>query len=362
MAQIFTANQVNHVYVVNTQSGTKPTKSSAKGATYVGHNSEDKALYFMQRGAAGLVRTDLIDIDKIMSIKYTPAYKMNRKKNAALVTLNSEALNSGNPIVGEDYILRLSFQNPIGMSPDHEYWKQGVVHITTGTTPSIFYRKMALSLARNFSREAVKLVNIYLTTSGSQVEVTATTKEADLNGTYTGIKLVEAEQDWVLGVKQDKPIIFRINNSTITKNNIEVVWSDVHYNNGRKITGGEEPTETIVSTGAPDGGSVKNGHLAAELEYFAMGERADLYRGIGWPDNRVTECLVDPTKEYDMINIHYYYQGSNHAVQKSEKDITLLCPTTATDALGTVATAIKTAIEAIISPTPAETTEVSEED
>lgn len=360
MAQIFTSNQVNHVYVVNSLSldsdeqPVKPTKNSAKGTTYVGYNSEDKAIYFMQRGAAGLVRSDLIDIDKIMRISYTPAVKMARKKNAALITLNAAAMDSGNVFSGEDYILRIVFQNPIGMSPDHEYWKQGVVHAVSNMSSSAFYAKMAKSLAINFSREATKLLDIYLTTSGGDVEVNSDKNQA-LTGTYTGIKLVEAAQDWILGVKQDKPLKFKINNSTINGSmGTEVVWSDVVYSDGRKITGGEEATESIVTTGIPNGGTVTNGHLAAELEYFSMGERADLYRSIGWPDVRITEYLVDPSKEYDMIGIHYYYSGSNHAVQKSEKDITLLMPRTSSDStpsvLGGIAQSVRTAIEGFVNP------------
>lgn len=358
MAQIFTSNQVNHAYVVKSFStSTKPTKSSNKGTTYLGHNSVDDAIYFMQRGAAGLVRSDLIDLDKIMYVKYTPASKMARKKNAALITLNTSAVSSSNVIAGQDYILRLVFQNPIGMSPDHEYWKQGVVHAVSGMGTSAFYAKMAKSLAINMSREAVKLLNIYLTTSGSDVEVN-TDRNQSLTGTYTGIKLVEADQEWVLGVKQDKPIIFKINNSTINNGSAEVVWSDVVYSNGYKITGGVEAEESVVTTGIPNGGTVKNGHLAAELEYFSMGERADLYRGMGWPDNRNTEYLIGSNvgadEEFDMIGIHYFYNGSNHAIQKSEKDITLIIPRASTDttadSLGALATSVKNAIEALRNP------------
>lgn len=353
MANIFTANQVNHVYVVNSLVEEKPTKSSAKGTTYLG-STKNKSIYFMQRGAAGLVRTDLIDLDKIEYITYTPAAKMKRKKNAARITLNGDTV-----VAGEDYILRLVFQNPIGISPDHEYWKQGVVHATSGMNASQFYAKMAKSLAINLSREGVKLLDIYLTKSSGQVEVDAKRNQV-LSDTYTGILLVEAEQSWTLGVQQDKPIIFRINNSTIEKDKVQVVWSDVHYSNGRVITGGEEPTESINTETAPDGGSVPNGHLAAELEYFSMGERADVYRNIGWPDSRQTEYLVDPTKEYDMIGIHYSFIGNNHAVQKSEKDLTLIVPTTGGEELGTVAQSIKSAIEALLNPTA--TTSTSNEE
>lgn len=357
MARIFTSNQVNHAYVVNVFSNSsnpivKPSKASAKGTTYLGKTADNKSIYFLQRGAAGLVRTDLIDLDKIMYLKATPASEMARKKNAALITLNSAALSSGKVFSGEDYILRLTFQNPVGMSPDHVYTKVAVVHAIDNMTASAFYAKMAQSLVRNLSREAVKLLHIYLTVNGSaDVEVTSPTQT--LSGTYTGIKLVEAEQEWILGVKQDKPIIFTINNSTINNGNDDIYWVDVIYSNGEKYTGGQEMTKTIDTSNAPNGGSVPNGHLAAELEYFSMGERADLYRNVGWPDTRHTEYLVDATKEYDMINIHYFYNGSNHAVQKSEKDITLIVPRGAGDTpgnLGALASNIMTAIEGYTNP------------
>ena len=36
--------------------------------------------------------------------------------------------------------------------------------------------------------------------------------------------------------------------------------------------------------------------------------------------------MVDPTLEYNTIDIHYAYVGSNESVQKSEKDITIVVP------------------------------------
>lgn len=353
MAQIFTSNQVNHVYVATELKANngKVAKTDAVGTISVQKDAEGN-MYFMHKGHGGLTRSDLIT--NIMDIRYTPAAKMARKKNAALVTVNTTALSSGKVIAGQDYILRLTFQNPIGMSPDHEYWKHAVVHAITNMTASQFYAKMAQSLVRNLSRDAVKLLNVYLTTSGNDVEVTSPTQA--LTGTYTGIKLVEASQEWILGVKQDKPIIFKINESTINNGTSDVYWADVVYSDNRKITGGEELEASTVSSGAPDGGTVVNSHLAAELEYFAMGERADLYRGIGWPDNRITKYIVNPDHAYgyDMINIHYAYVGSNHAIQKSEKDITIIVPRASTDStpanLGALTTSIKRYIDAIVNP------------
>ena len=56
-----------------------------------------------------------------------------------------------------------------------------------------------------------------------------------------------------------------------------------------------------------------------------MGERADIYRGVGFPNNIPTKYMVDASKEYHVLDIHYAYVGSNESVQKSEKDITIVC-------------------------------------
>lgn len=367
MAQIFTSNQVNHVLVataLKTSNG-KVVKSDAVGTISVQKDAEGN-MYFMHRGKGGLTRSDLLT--NIMDVRYTPAPKMSRKMNAVYVTLNSNAVDgSGYAFAGQDYLLRLEFQNPIGMSPDHKYWKFGIVHATSNMAASAFYLAMAKSLAVNMSRDAVKLVKISVTygsNHASATEITAASNIADsstFNQTYTGIKIEEVAQEWQLGIKQSKPITFVIMESSVTNaSHNEVYWADVVYSNGKKITGGLEVSESIQNTYLPSGDTVVNSKLAAELEYFAMGERADLYRGMGWPDYRPTEYIVDPTNAYgyDMINIHYAYVGSNHAVQMSEKDLTILVPRVSTDndttdelnAIGALAESIKGYMEAILKP------------
>jgi hypothetical protein len=39
--------------------------------------------------------------------------------------------------------------------------------------------------------------------------------------------------------------------------------------------------------------------------------------------------------DYDIYDIHYAYVGSNESVQKSEKDITIAVPTSASSAFAT---------------------------
>ena len=73
------------------------------------------------------------------------------------------------------------------------------------------------------------------------------------------------------------------------------------------------------------------GKLAADYEYFFHGERGDQYRMVGWPDYIPTSYMVDTTKEYDFVQIHYAYVGPNESCQKSEKDLVFLCPRVSSD-------------------------------
>lgn len=363
---IFTANQVNQVYVLkpnstvvdNLDSSHQITKENNLGSVGVGITTDGKNIYFKHLGAGGITRSDLIAIDNIMYVKATPASKMARNLMAAKVTLNSEALVSSKPVAGQDFVLRIKFQNPIGMSPDNQYWKYGVVHAVSTTTASDFYLKMASSVAKNMSREAAQLIKVYVTYSTTKVEVTADSDISDTTAfgqTYTGILIEEVEQDWILGIKQQKPLVFTVEPTLINNGTEEVIWGDVVYSDKRKTAGGSFPENTLVSSGQPSvAGTIVNSKLMADYEYFYMGERGDQYRMVNWPDYIPTTYLVDPTWQYgyDTIAIHFAYTGANHAVQKSEKDITFIVPRASTDStasqVGAKAASILSAIQGVL--------------
>lgn len=431
MANIFTSNQVNHVLVVTaitSNSGAdKAAKNDSEGTLGI-HKDADGKLYFTHKGKGGLTRSDLIT--NIESIRVTPAKSMEKSRKNVVVTLSEDA-NDGNPIVGQDYILKLKFQNPMGMSPDHEYWKHGIVHVVSSeATPSKFYFNMAKSIALNMSREAAKMVAPYILTvttpssydsastggyaagtlieyngkiyinktaisSGSaagtwapdkwvEVDVsspkefsattaygigdvvsyggniyvfkaahsagtwnsnhvtaftaTKVTPDSTLSDTVTAMALLLKENDiteWRLGIQQEKKLTWNVAFTEVTWINNNVTYTE-KWGNSAEVKG-----DTVV-----------NSRLAAEFEYFAMGERADLYRGMGWPDNRETKYIVNDESKYgyDMINIHYSYVGSNHAIQKSEKDLTLIVERVNTDNLiGTLTQSVETRLNTLLS-------------
>ena len=152
-------------------------------------------------------------------------------------------------------------------------------------------------------------MNIYLNSAAAvdetDVPVTATTKESDLNkDDYDKIIIEEAEQPWVLGMMPQAFIPFTPQFLTITVDGEDRPWG----------------VATVVTSKK----TVPDGHLIADLEYFCMGARGDIYRGMGYPNIIKTTYLVDPSAVYDVLDIHYFYTGSNESVQKSEKTITLV--------------------------------------
>lgn len=302
----FSTNQVRQLYVAKELKSSHVLATDTAGSIAVKSDTAKNHLYFEYKGADNLMRSDLIDIKNILYAKATDADDMAHELKAVTVTLDSE-VNAGAPVAGQDYILRIAFKQYVGMSDEDQYFKYGMVHAYAGMTASDFYKKLALSLAKNFSREIVPLVKFVLTNSDSEaVPVDATTKESSLTETYTALVIDEVEQPWRLGIMEQTPVYFEVQPVPVTVNGDERIWGKV------------EDTEPA--------GTIANGKKIADLEYFCMGERGDMYRGIGYPNNIPTTYLVDPAVKYNVIDIHYAYVGSNESVQKSEKTITLVIP------------------------------------
>lgn len=315
----FSVNQVRQLYVATSLKTPHVLSSDAAGSIAVKNDTAKSHLYFEYKGADNLMRSDLIDIKNILYAKATDADDMARGLKSVTVALDSK-VNGGAPVAGQDYILRIAFRQYVGMSDEDQYFKYGMVHAYAGMDASEFYKVLAISLVKNFSREVVPLVKISIKTATATTEVTNTTKKDDLTDTYTGVVITEVEQPWRLGVMSQTPVYYTVQSVPVTVNGDERYWAT--------LTEGTS-------------GSIGNGKTIADLEYFCMGERGDVYRQVGWPHNIPTTYLVDPTKTYCVFDIHYAYIGSNESVQKSEKTITIVCATKAE--LNKIITAFNTA-------------------
>lgn len=299
----FSVNQVRQLYVATALKTPHVLASDAAGSIAVKNDTVKSHLYFEYKGADNLMRSDLIDTKNILYAKATDATAMAHGLKSVTIALDSNVIG-GAPVAGQDYILRIAFKQYVGMSDEDQYFKYGMVHAYAGMDASEFYKVLAISLAKNFSREVVPLIKIEIKTESATTEVTPTTKVADLKGTYTGVVVTEVEQPWRLGVMAQTPVYFTVQSVPVTVNGDERYWATL--------------TESTS-------GSISNGKTIADLEYFCMGERGDMYRQVGWPNNIPTTYLVDPAKAYYVFDIHYAYVGSNESVQKSEKTITIVC-------------------------------------
>lgn len=303
---VISINQVRQLYVAKALKADTAALATA-GDIVPKADTAKTTLYFQYMSPAGLVSSDKIDIKNVMSAKATSSDALAHKLIRYSVTLDGDV--SATPVAGQNYILRLAFRQYIGLSEEDQYFKYGEVIARSGMTASDFYKKMAISLAKNLENntESTPLVNIYLISAeaSTEVPVTSATKESDLTATdYNQIIIEETKQPWVLGMMPQAFIPFTPQFLTILVDGEERLWGVA-----TKVT----PTKTV-----PDG------HLMADLEYFCMGARGDIYRGMGYPNTIKTTYLVDPSAVYDVLDIHYFYTGSNESVQKSEKTITLV--------------------------------------
>ena len=166
---VYSTNQNRQLYVAaGIESSLAAIQPEAKkGYVYVG-TDKDGCKFINQNGYGGIVRSDLM--------------------KAVTIALNSN-FNSGALVAGEDYILRVNFRQMYGMSDEDIYQKYGAVHATSSMQKNAFFRAMAYSLVKNFSRLYQPLVEVGLGTAVGTAKIVArATKDASGN-----IKLYEAD-------------------------------------------------------------------------------------------------------------------------------------------------------------------------
>lgn len=319
-------NQFRNLYVM------KAYKDSESALAAVGDltlkvDTAKSNVYLVYKDTEDTITSDLISIKNLLYAKSTKAADMARKLNSQSVTLNED------PISGQDYVLNVEVRNFVALGDDSTHIKFGAVHAVKGMTKSDFYKAMAVNLAKNLSREPSPILNVLLTKNDSEASGKKDSEVAVLlNGkmqnlaalksteTYTDIIIDEVEQPWRRGVAQVEPVNFNTTCDTILMDGDDVIWGTVE-----KETGDE----------------IQNGKQIADMEWFYHGTRGDIYREATYPDNFDFKPLVDETKAYSTLDIHFAYVGPGVEVAKSERTITVVCATAAE--LTKLITALKTA-------------------
>lgn len=317
-------NQFRNLYVMNTYKASE-SALTAVGDTTLKVDTAKNSMYLVYKDTEDNLTSDIIDLKNLLYVKSTKAADMARKLNSQSVTLNED------PISGQDYVLNVEVRNFVALGDDSTHIKFGAVHAVKGMTKSDFYKAMALNLAKNFSREVSPILNVSLNkynstgTTNTKVAVLVNGKMQNLAAltsteTYTSIIIDEIEQPWRRGVAQVEPVNFNTTCGTVLVDGNDVIWGTVEKE---------------------EGDSINNGKQIADMEWFYHGTRGDIYREATYPDNFDFKPLVDETKAYSTLDIHFAYVGPGVEVAKSERTITVVCADAAE--LNKLITAIKTA-------------------
>lgn len=299
MARNFSTNQNRHIYVASAYGDVSETSAVGTIKVKTVDNGVDKDLYLIYKGADTVLKSPLIPVKNLSYVKATKKEDLRTPFKSQKITLNTE-VNGGKLVAGQDYVLRIVLNHWIGMSEYDTYVKDAVVHATAKMTTEQFYKAMVESLNMAFSREvgATKKNNPYL----------------DFKANAAGITITEKEQSWKLGLEQSEPVLFNAQPTTIyiKEDNDDEIWGTVTSNTAKK-------SEVVVGTTGKG-----NGHDIADLEYFCMGERGDQYRMVGFPNYIPTTYLVDPSKEYNVLDLHFAFTDDGVNSYRSEKEITVV--------------------------------------
>ena len=317
-------NQFRNLYVMKTYKASESALEAVGDATLKVDTAKN-AMYLVYKDTEDNLTSDIIDLKNLLYVKSTKAADMARKLNSQSVTLNED------PISGQDYVLNVEVRNFVALGDDSTHIKFGAVHAVKDMTKSDFYKAMAVNLAKNLSREPSPILNVSLNkynstgTTNTKVAVLVNGKMQNLAAltsteTYTSIIIDEVEQPWRRGVAQVEPVNFNTTCGTVLVDGNDVIWGTVEKEEGDPIN---------------------NGKQIADMEWFYHGTRGDIYREATYPDNFDFKPLVDETKAYSTLDIHFAYVGPGVEVAKSERTITVVCATAAE--LTKLITVLKTA-------------------
>ena len=281
---IFSQDQVRQFYIANANKVAPLKETDTAGTMAVKSSPQDVWFeYVTPNGDNGntVVRTDLINKSKITSITKTETAATRKLKKVTVAI-------DGDPTPGQEYIIRFVFYGLGIGGVENQYIKEGGVYkAKKADTAKDIYEGLLASIERNFSREATQYITATLSSGNDAIEIE------------------EVLQPWVRGKRQAAPINF----DTFT---LPIKTED-----------GEQPWGIVTDITKDNVNTVGNGRMVADMEWFYIGERADQFRGYGYPNNFDTNYLADASKSYKFINIDFYYSGDAEDVQRSKKTLTI---------------------------------------
>jgi hypothetical protein len=296
---LYVAKAIDSTHAVNTDDfavGSINLKSTATGE-----------LYFVYKNADGLAsRSDTINPCWIRSLKKTASADMDRPLIMHTVAVDTNVVTLSN-LVGKTLDCTIQFNEFIDYSANSTLSITASVtaNATNTASAAAFHKDLAIAIAKAIPDSKYPYLKVF--SNGSQV--TSKTDPSNVTGASGGVVLVEAVQKYVRGKLTGEPIPFTVSFSLSDANIDDIAWG----------------TDTQAESNISGNLVYPATYVAADLEYFALGERGDVYRGSTWPNNYEPTYAIDLSKKYDFVTVEFYWQGTAENVQKSPRMIQIAC-------------------------------------
>lgn len=300
----YSVNQNRQFYVAKTYAASPSTGTA--GVIGVKRTADYIRFPYVGGDVNNLMSSDAIPVKDIRKVKLTKATAMVRKLKCATVTITKDI------VANETYFIGIRVKNFLMNDETSKYHFSGyTISGTASTKKGTILGQIALNLFDNLSKDCNNFFKIYLgSTEVSEANYDTIKAACDGNtATYANLAIHEVKQPFRLGVCSSDPVDFEVYAKPAGEVLADNDWATIVY--------------TDQSTTIP------NSEKVADMEYFYNGERGDRLKMAGYPNNIDVEYIANPkdTAGYDMLDIHYYWQGQGTAVAKSEKVITIAMPT-----------------------------------
>lgn len=302
----FSTNQVMQFYCVAEAPTLKKFGVSGK---------ETHAFIEVPNAKGEIVRSDLVQIGHVLDVKYKTAANDTRALSGFKVELSSD-VNGGDPVVGQEYIVRVLVRGTIG--EECTYSKQASHVAKSSDTAGTVLAALAGNLLLNLT-EDYPIYELYDGSVAAANKLSATVSNGAIvlkkNGVavteLTSLVIAEPKPFWKLGTFPEQTM-----NLVVTTAPIVVDSTD------------EPRWATVTKVSA---GTLPNTHIIADMEYFAAGEKgADDVHGFSIITDGNVDLLVDKNDAtgYNVLTVQYYHTGARDAVQKSERTLVIVCKST----------------------------------
>lgn len=296
----FNTNQARHLYVAGTKKSTIAGIANA-GDIYVGTTATGE-LYFVYKNGDGIVtRSDTIPAANIEYFNKKGAADLAHKLLAHTVAIDTNAV-SLSALAGKTVTINIDVQEYISLSPADKITVTASVDVTSAmNTAALFHKALAIAIAKAMPKRNIPLFRVF--SNGS--EVTADTADSAVTGAAGGVVLVATPQKWIRGKMSNEPFNLVVSTSYKADNNSDIAWG----------------TDTVAASAISGYTVLSNSYQLADLEYFCLGERGDVYRGAMWPNNYEPTYMINVASNYDVLTIQYFWQGHAENIQKSPRTI-----------------------------------------